>query len=84
MLPVYIERVEGPPHERAFFSQVAVLDEVLAAGSGPTKKAAQRAAAESALDVLRERHGDIAPREFSAPARGKRQRPRDARKRARA
>ncbi len=84
VLPAYTERVEGPAHERTFFSQVAVLDEVLAAGSGPTKKAAQRAAAESALDVLRERHGDIAPREFSAPARGKRQRPRDARKRARA
>jgi ribonuclease-3 len=84
VVPTYTERAEGPAHERTFYSQVAVLDEVLASGSGPTKKAAQRAAAERALDVLRARHGDIAEREFSAPVRGKRARPREARKRVRA
>jgi ribonuclease III len=83
VVPTYTERAEGPAHERTFFSQVAVLDEILAAGSGPTKKAAQRAAAESALELLRERYGDIAAREFSAPVRIKRPRSRGSRGRAR-
>jgi ribonuclease-3 len=84
VVPTYTERAEGPAHQRTFFSQVAVLDEVLAAGTGPTKKAAQRAAAEGALDILRARHGDVVERELSAPVRTKRTAARAARKRVRA
>ena len=66
--PVYSERAEGPPHERTFHARVAINGEVLADGSGPSKKAAQRAAAERALERLRERYDDLGPRALSAPA----------------
>jgi len=66
-VPAYVERFEGPPHERVFFSEVAVRGDVLAAGSGPSKKAAQRAAAARALEVVRERYGDVETRNYSAP-----------------
>jgi ribonuclease-3 len=66
-VPAYAERFEGPPHERVFHSEVAVRGDVLAAGSGPSKKAAQRAAAARALEILNERYGDVAPRNYSAP-----------------
>jgi ribonuclease-3 len=67
VVPSYRERFEGPAHDRTFHAEVAVNDEVLAGGSGSSKKTAQRAAAASALEVLRERSEDIAPRELSAP-----------------
>ncbi len=66
-VPAYVERFEGPPHERVFFSQVAVRGDVLAAGSGPSKRAAQRDAAARALDVVRERYGDLEMRSYSRP-----------------
>jgi ribonuclease-3 len=65
-LPAYVERFEGPPHQRVFFSEVAVAGDVLAAGSGPSKRAAQRQAAARALEVVRERFGDLETRSYSA------------------
>jgi len=58
----------GPSHERTFHAEVAVNDERLAAGSGPSKKAAQRVAAERVRAVLRERYDDLEPRPLSAAA----------------
>lgn len=66
-VPAYAESFEGPPHERVFHSQVAVHGDVLAAGSGPSKKAAQRDAAARALAILRERYGDVETRSYSSP-----------------
>jgi ribonuclease-3 len=66
-IPVYRERFEGPPHERVFHADVAIEGELVAGGSGPSKKLAQRDAAGRALDVLRERYGDLETRALSAP-----------------
>jgi ribonuclease-3 len=57
--PVYRDRAEGPPHERTFIAHVIVDREVLAEGSGPTKKAAERAAAALALERLRASYDDV-------------------------
>jgi ribonuclease-3 len=43
---------EGPPHERRFEVAAVVEGEELARGSGRSKKEAEQAAAESALDGL--------------------------------
>jgi ribonuclease-3 len=43
---------EGPPHERIFEVAAVVAAEELARGSGRSKKDAEQAAAEAALDVL--------------------------------
>jgi len=66
-VPTYAERFEGPAHERIYHSEVAVRGDVLAAGSGPSKKTAQRAAAARALEVLNERYGDVGTRRYSSP-----------------
>ncbi len=68
-VPQYVDRFEGPDHERTFFAEVAVRDQVRAEGSGASKKAAQRAAAARALELLAERFDDLRPREFSKVAR---------------
>jgi ribonuclease-3 len=65
--PRYHDRFEGPPHERRFIAEVEVEGERLAAGEGPSKKEAQRAAAARALAVLSERHGDVEARKLSRP-----------------
>ena len=65
-VPTYVERFEGPPHQMVFFSEVTVAGDVLAAGSGPSKKAAQREAAARALEVVRERFGDLETRSYSS------------------
>jgi ribonuclease-3 len=57
--PVYRDRAEGPAHERTFVAHVIVDREVLAEGSGPTKKVAERAAAALALERLRASHDDV-------------------------
>ena len=54
--PMYFERMEGPPHDRRFTSQVRVGDEILGEGIGGSKKAAQTSAAAMALQALRARH----------------------------
>ncbi len=52
-LPDYrIVSVEGPPHDRIFTAEVYVEGALSGAGSGPSKKAAERAAAETALERL--------------------------------
>ncbi|MGB8267463.1 MAG: ribonuclease III [Candidatus Velthaea sp.] len=61
LAPVYIERAEGPPHDRRYTSQVRVGNEVLGEGIGPSKKAAQQSAAAMALATLAERTPPEAP-----------------------
>ncbi len=43
----------GPPHERTFTVEASVASATIGTGSGPTKKAAEQAAARVALDALR-------------------------------
>lgn len=51
--PTYhITGFDGPPHARIFHAQVLDGDEVLGAGSGPSKKRAEMAAAAVALEKL--------------------------------
>jgi ribonuclease-3 len=47
--PVYRETSRGTPQRPAFYSRVSVKGKVLGKGNGPSKKAAQQAAAEAAL-----------------------------------
>jgi ribonuclease-3 len=61
MTPMYIESVEGPAHERVFHSRVVVRGESVAEGTGPSKKAAQQAAAQAAILLLREEYVDLDP-----------------------
>jgi ribonuclease III len=42
----------GPPHDRSFDVEARVGEEVLGTGSGPSKKAAEQAAANEALQRL--------------------------------
>ena len=51
--PVYqLVEEEGPPHKRRFSTSVQVGEDVIARGSGPSKKASQKAAARAALELL--------------------------------
>ncbi|MBD5653910.1 MAG: hypothetical protein IAI50_01870, partial [Candidatus Eremiobacteraeota bacterium] len=63
-VPVYVDLAEGPDHERVFRAQLSVAD-VHAEGVGPSKKAAQRAAATDVLAQLASRYDDVAPRALS-------------------
>jgi ribonuclease-3 len=54
--PVYRETSRGTPQEPSFASKVVVKGKTLGSGSGPSKKAAQQAAAEAALVKLRTQH----------------------------
>lgn len=55
-LPAYrIVSAVGPPHRRHFTAEVSVGGELLGTGEGPTKQAAQKAAATAALLVIRAR-----------------------------
>jgi len=58
LLPVYLERAEGPAHDRRFTSRVTVKEEVLGEGIGSSKKTAQQNAATMALAALRTRDPD--------------------------
>ncbi len=51
-MPIYRDERTGPIHAPAFTSSVEVNGRVLGTGSGSSKKAAQAAAAEAALDAL--------------------------------
>jgi ribonuclease-3 len=52
-LPAYrIVGSEGPPHRRRFTAEVSVSGRVLGRGDGPTKQAAEKAAAAAALAAL--------------------------------
>ncbi len=61
-VPQYHDRFDGPDHERTFYAEVVVDGDLHAEGSGPSKRAAQRAAAAHALILLSERHDDVAPK----------------------
>jgi ribonuclease-3 len=67
MLPRYVDRYEGPAHERTFFAEVTIDGDVQVSGHGPSKKAAERAAATAALERLRQRYGELPPRTLSQP-----------------
>ena len=54
--PVYKETSRGTPQHPAFTSRVTVKGKTLGTGSGPSKKAAQQAAAEAALSKLQAQH----------------------------
>ncbi|OAG28690.1 ribonuclease III [Thermodesulfatator autotrophicus] len=56
--PKYILVKEtGPEHAKKFFIEVKLEDETLASGKGPSKKAAEQAAAKKALKILEEKYG---------------------------
>jgi dsRNA-specific ribonuclease len=50
--PIYRDVTRGTPQRPAFFSRVSVNGKTLGKGSGPSKKAAQQAAAQAALTKL--------------------------------
>ncbi len=50
--PVYTWEEEGPDHEKAFQATVSVGGVLLGTGEGPSKKAAEQAAAEQAIGNL--------------------------------
>jgi ribonuclease III len=51
-MPTYEDAASGPAHSRTFTSRVRVRGQLLGEGTGSSKKAAQRAAAQIALSVL--------------------------------
>ncbi len=51
-MPTYVDAASGPAHSRTFTSRVHVRGQLLGEGTGSSKKAAQRAAAQIALSVL--------------------------------
>ncbi len=53
-IPIYVViNVDGPPHEPVYSVSVAVTGNVVASGSGKSKKAAEQMAAKAALEILR-------------------------------
>lgn len=53
-IPIYVViNVDGPPHEPVYSVSVAVTNNVIASGSGKSKKAAEQMAAKAALEILR-------------------------------
>ena len=48
----YLDKEEGPAHEKKFTVSVRFMDEVLGIGAGSSKKIAERRAAEAALDTI--------------------------------
>jgi ribonuclease-3 len=52
-MPRYVQECDGPAHDVTYHARVAVDGEFIAQGDGPSKKAAQRAAAAAALFALR-------------------------------
>ena len=65
-LPAYVDRFEGPDHERTFFAEVTV-ENVTGSGSGASKREAQRAAAADAIAQLARQYDDFGPRTYSEP-----------------
>ncbi len=51
-VPAYVVSDEGPDHEKTFFAEVRVGDELIGRGEGRNKKAAEQAAAGAALAHL--------------------------------
>jgi ribonuclease III len=59
--PTYELKAAGPDHRKTFEARVTVSGNVVGDGSGSTKKAAEQAAAESALTLLRAASGSHEP-----------------------
>ena len=51
-LPTYVVRDEGPDHDKRFFAEVRLADEVRGRGEGRSKKQAEQAAARDAWERL--------------------------------
>ena len=71
--PSFNTESTGPAHERTFISDVLLAGEVIGAGQGPTKREAERRAAEEALA-----HLDRGANEPSAVASNKRKKKKGA------
>ncbi|HZV77656.1 MAG TPA: ribonuclease III [Candidatus Babeliales bacterium] len=56
--PVYRETSRGTPQRPAFRSRVSVNGKILGRGEGSSKKAAQQAAAQAALEIIGDPRGD--------------------------
>ncbi len=59
-VPVYRVEEEGPDHEKTFYAQAVVGDEVLGSGTGRSKKEAEQGAAELAWRALSARAAEHA------------------------
>jgi len=70
--PTYETKNAGDEKDPLFISDVVVGDEVVATGQGPTRREAERVAAELALEALRSRHGE--PEGGRKKRRGRRER----------
>ncbi len=57
-VPNYVVAGDGPDHQRWFVAEVSVGDRGLGRGEGATKKQAEQAAAEAALDQIERENGD--------------------------
>jgi ribonuclease-3 len=55
--PAYALQGEGPDHARVYFATVSAGGRILGSGTGPSKKAAEQAAARSALGLLAAEEG---------------------------
>ena len=65
-LPEYrVAATSGPDHRKTFAVDVCVGDDCVARGEGPTKKAAEQAAAALALERLAAQPADAPPRPVS-------------------
>jgi ribonuclease-3 len=58
--PVYSGEASGPDHERLFFAQVCLNDEVLGQGRATSRRGAEHIAAEMAYEALSRRSADQA------------------------
>jgi ribonuclease III len=52
LVPAYASQGEGPDHARVYFATVSAGGRLLGSGTGTSKKAAEQAAAQTALDLL--------------------------------
>lgn len=50
--PEYVVRSTGPDHDKAFYAEVLVAEQLLGVGEGRSKKAAEQAAASAAFSAL--------------------------------
>lgn len=57
-VPQYVVSEDGPDHAKTFEARVALGDELLGHGIGPSKKSAEQAAAATAYEELRARVGN--------------------------
>jgi ribonuclease III len=69
-IPIYVViNVDGPPHEPVYSVSVAVTNNVIASGSGKSKKSAEQQAAKAALEILRPPEKAALPGKATPPLR---------------